>query len=596
VLQLVYTSLAGKVHRPTTFEVRNTSWNEGRNALLARARTTYPAQLPQYLIFMDCDARLVEVRDFGSNTGDPYRTLEKYLKRYEPAVGHAHFDWQPYDENLEIQVETGNYDAICNAFHRHVIDFLLPYNTLWDEHSWHYSQQQVHTLTSALFPHGRAQFNALRVLQRAGHAAYPRGAMWEVPFLWLVSLFRNRTHARNLPVHHLNLEHQPRVVTAALIRNVNSVLNVVYRHPRPSSAPTPLCCRGRGELVGGGGVEEENVGGGRAGGVVWDVRGLSVGDFDLCHPYWADRRTMNVSVWVKWREGGLGAGECRGGVEGGLGGLDLRGKGGWVRWGAGVGVGGMQGGGGGQAGVSPPEGWLRDIPLQFAEKEALRVAFVGGAATQDWSCPPMKVSWAIMAPYALGAELGVGGVALLECVAVSPQNASCWHDLALISVQEKHLREAVAMFRTAFRLLGGAPDTDTTERAGRAKGKGGTGGDAFLKSTVSQNMALVLDELGATYGALYHATLAASGGDAAARDWGGAGGARGGWADRWLNVASICKKMCLYRCAMGALDAYLQRSCSADRCRGKHLRTAVIESWVLMQAHHVSKGPLYSDF
>jgi hypothetical protein len=312
---------------------------------------------------------------------------------------------------------------------------------------------------------------------------------------------------------------------------------------------------------------------------------------------------MDVSlVGVKWREGGRGEGDCRGGVEEGLRGLDLRGKGGWVRWGAGGGAGGGQGGGGGQAGVLPPEGWLRDIPLQFAEKEALRVAFVGGAATQDWSCPPMKVSWAIMTPYALGSELGGGGgggieslgrVALLECVSVSAQNASCWHHLALISVHEKHLREAVAMFRTAFRLLGGAPDTDTTERVGRAKGKGGTGGDAFLKSAISQNMALVLDELGARYGALYHATLAASGSDGAAGDWrgaGGAGGAGGGWADRWLNVASICKKMCLYRCAMGALDAYLQRSCSADRCRGKHLRTAVIESWVLMQATFVKRS------
>ena len=181
VLQLVYTSLRGTAHKSTTFELRNTSWNEGRNALLTRAKATYHPTLPLYLIFMDCDARLTEVLDFGSNTGNPYRTFELYLRRHLPAVGHAHFDWQPYNDTLEIQGGAGNYDAILNAFHREAVDSLLPYATLWDKHSWHYSQFLIHTLTSALFPGGRMQFNALRVLQHAGHAQYPRGAMWEVP-------------------------------------------------------------------------------------------------------------------------------------------------------------------------------------------------------------------------------------------------------------------------------------------------------------------------------------------------------------------------------------------------------------------------------
>ena len=132
VLQLVYTSLSGKTQRNTTFEKRNSSWNEGRNALLARAKDLYKPRLPQYLVFMDCDARLVEVRDFGSNTGQAYRTFERYLNRYMPPVGHAHFDWQPYDESKEVEHMTGNYDAIVNAFRRDVLDTLLPYETRWD--------------------------------------------------------------------------------------------------------------------------------------------------------------------------------------------------------------------------------------------------------------------------------------------------------------------------------------------------------------------------------------------------------------------------------------------------------------------------------
>ena len=66
-----------------------------------------------------------QVRDFGSNTGNPYRTFELYLERHLPAVGHAHFDWQPFDETKEVEIGTGNFDAIFNAFHRDALDSLL---------------------------------------------------------------------------------------------------------------------------------------------------------------------------------------------------------------------------------------------------------------------------------------------------------------------------------------------------------------------------------------------------------------------------------------------------------------------------------------
>jgi hypothetical protein len=61
VLQLVYAPLAGQALSATTFELRNTSWNEGRNALLSRAKSMYKSALPLYLIFMDCDVRPAEV-------------------------------------------------------------------------------------------------------------------------------------------------------------------------------------------------------------------------------------------------------------------------------------------------------------------------------------------------------------------------------------------------------------------------------------------------------------------------------------------------------------------------------------------------------
>jgi hypothetical protein len=76
---------------------------------------------PPFLHDMKCR----QVRDFGSNTGNPYRTFELYLERHLPAVGHAHFDWQPFDETKEVQMGAGNFDAIFNAFHRDALDSLL---------------------------------------------------------------------------------------------------------------------------------------------------------------------------------------------------------------------------------------------------------------------------------------------------------------------------------------------------------------------------------------------------------------------------------------------------------------------------------------
>ena len=58
--------------------------NFRRNQLLQKA-----LECPRnytYFIFMDGDAEIVEARDFGFNTGDPYRTFEGYLQRWQPAV------------------------------------------------------------------------------------------------------------------------------------------------------------------------------------------------------------------------------------------------------------------------------------------------------------------------------------------------------------------------------------------------------------------------------------------------------------------------------------------------------------------------------
>ncbi len=184
---------------------------------------------------------------------------------------------------------------------------------------------------------------------------------------------------------------------------------------------------------------------------------------------------------------------------------------------------------------------------------------------------------------------------LMECVLHQPGRYDCWHDLALEFIKTRRedvtairgtrggnrtLHEATAMLRTAFRLLGGDRRIGSTSEDGcQRHGSSRCSSEQQARARVSQHLSLLLDALGAKYGALYHAALAATSGE------GDAEGeeASGAHANRWLNLATICRDMCLYRCAMASLDAYLSRSCSALRCKGSHLRTASVESWGLLQ-------------
>lgn len=62
-MQLVYAPNApvDEARRNTTFVLRNSTWNQGRSALLARAKSAYRGVLPLCLVLMDCDAQLIEV-------------------------------------------------------------------------------------------------------------------------------------------------------------------------------------------------------------------------------------------------------------------------------------------------------------------------------------------------------------------------------------------------------------------------------------------------------------------------------------------------------------------------------------------------------
>jgi len=110
------------------------SWNTGRNKLLRAALA--PPNDYTYLIFLDGDMELVEHRDYGLNTGNAYRTFERYLTEWEPAVASPGFFMHVKGfDGQEVSIPY-NFDAIFNAFHRDAIPLLLPYTTQWDRRSW----------------------------------------------------------------------------------------------------------------------------------------------------------------------------------------------------------------------------------------------------------------------------------------------------------------------------------------------------------------------------------------------------------------------------------------------------------------------------
>ena len=173
------------------------SWNEGRNRLLAEALRHGPSRGKDYLyyIFMDDDCQVSEDRDLARRlglplTGNPFRTFERCLLEWEPAVGYTRYDWQHYVEGREVNLGY-NFDAIFNAFHREAIDLLLPYYTGFDSESWLYSQMLINHLAAMVYPPHRIQFNVIRTVNRRLKGYSTRKKFWAIPTTFLANAVRS---------------------------------------------------------------------------------------------------------------------------------------------------------------------------------------------------------------------------------------------------------------------------------------------------------------------------------------------------------------------------------------------------------------------
>ena len=153
----------------------NASVAAARNALFERVRAQGINYA--YLVFVDGDAVLEEVADYGfSSKAGAWVTLERYLLRWQPAVGFPHHVEALWDDSLEVQL-VYNFNVVAagvTAFHREAASALLPYATLLEHQSPWQAGVVQNAVASVLYNAHRLQFNALRVTRvRGGGAGEP---------------------------------------------------------------------------------------------------------------------------------------------------------------------------------------------------------------------------------------------------------------------------------------------------------------------------------------------------------------------------------------------------------------------------------------
>ena len=178
------------------------SWNEGRNRLLAEAlkRAEATGNAYRYFIFMDDDCIVAEdaalARRLGiALTGNPFRTFERFLLEWEPAVGYTRYAWQHTEPDRAVNLGH-NFDGLFNAFHRETLSFLLPYYTGFDSESWLYSQHILNHMASLLYHPYRIQYNLVttRNARRKGYAQ--RRKYWDIPTTFLAAALKGELRRR----------------------------------------------------------------------------------------------------------------------------------------------------------------------------------------------------------------------------------------------------------------------------------------------------------------------------------------------------------------------------------------------------------------
>ncbi|MFZ3047206.1 MAG: hypothetical protein WA151_14945 [Desulfatirhabdiaceae bacterium] len=180
-------------NRPGSLFYPESSWNEGRNRLLAEAlgRVRKSGENYLYFIFLDEDIAIKEDTDLAKRlgiplTGNPFRTFEACLLEWEPAVGYTRYSWQHTEPDCEVNLGY-NFDAMMNAFHWESLSVLLPYYTGFDAESWLYSQHLINHLCTLLYHFHRIQFNVILTQNKNRRAYSQRKRHWHIPATFLAN-------------------------------------------------------------------------------------------------------------------------------------------------------------------------------------------------------------------------------------------------------------------------------------------------------------------------------------------------------------------------------------------------------------------------
>ena len=186
-------------HITYVYEPNVTStWNKGRNVLYKIARDRNVSYL--YYIFLDGDIYLEYNKKFTPESMmsiSPMRSFEQFLIYRNPGIGVT--DYTPHhgrefiiekvqqncnqnEANTKKSNRTSidslyltsvHFDAIFNAFHRDIIDHILPYTLDYDNSSWHMSQRNLVSAVELKF-RGQAILFTPVIAINTGHHEYPR--------------------------------------------------------------------------------------------------------------------------------------------------------------------------------------------------------------------------------------------------------------------------------------------------------------------------------------------------------------------------------------------------------------------------------------
>jgi hypothetical protein len=138
----------------------NSTVNAGRNRLLQQLITQFPHVHPNFVIFMDEDARLEMRGDVTCGSAyDAHREFEKSLLKWQPAVGVPYQSWHSLQPQLVMQT-LNHFDHNVVALHDEAVYFDVLTEALFVDMCWWYGQSIFSVIGSVFSPNITLQFNA----------------------------------------------------------------------------------------------------------------------------------------------------------------------------------------------------------------------------------------------------------------------------------------------------------------------------------------------------------------------------------------------------------------------------------------------------